>query len=345
MSERNSYVGLDVSLAETAIAVVDDSGVLLWRGRAASEPDAIAAMLARRAPGAVRIGLEAGQLSGWLTQGLAQRGLPVLCIDARHAKAALSLRVNKTDANDAEGLAQIMRVGWFRQVTVKTGDAEAVRALLVARAQLVRQVTALKNTVRGLLKTFGLVLPKRLGARFAAGARGVIAGEPRAAVIEPLLAVLEAVRAQLDLYDRMVRARARGDAAARLLMSAPGVGPVVALAFAAGVGDPARFARSASVGVYFGLTPRREQSGEVDWSGHISRRGDAMVRGLLFEAAKVLMSRTTRPSALKDWGARLAARKGARLATVAVARKLAVILHRMCITGERFAFAGRSMTA
>ena len=238
MSERNTYVGLDVSLAETAIAVVDDRGAILWRGRAASEPDAIAATLARRAPGAVRIGLESGQLSGWLTQGLAGLGLPAICIDARHAKAALSLRVNKTDANDAEGLAQIMRVGWFRQVAVKTGDAEAARALLVARAQLVGQVTALKNTVRGILKTFGLVLPKRLGARFAQGARGVIAGAPRAAVALPLLAALEAVLAQLALYDRAVRARARTDTAARLLMSAPGVGPVVALAFTAGVGDP-----------------------------------------------------------------------------------------------------------
>lgn len=248
MSERTIYVGLDVSLAETAIAVVDDRGAVLWRGRAASEPEAIAATLARCAAGAVRIGLEAGQLSGWLTQGLAARGLPVICIDARHAKAALSLRVNKTDANDAEGLAQIMRVGWFRHVAVKTGDAEAAQALLVARAQLVRQVTALKNTVRGLMKTFGLILPKRLGTRFAAAVRGVTAGQPRAAVVEPLLAVLEAVRGQLDLYDRAVRARARGDAAARLLMSAPGVGPVVALAFAAGIGDPGRFASLSSVG-------------------------------------------------------------------------------------------------
>jgi transposase len=345
MSERSSFVGLDVSLAETAICVIDMDSAVRWRGRAASDPEAIATVLARRAPGAVRVGLEAGQLSGWLTQGLAGLGLPVICIDARQAKAALSMRPNKTDAGDAEGLAQIMRFGWFRQVTVKTGDAEAARALLVARAQLVRQVTALKNTVRGILKTFGLVLPKRLGARFADGARAVIADEPRAAVALPLLAALEAVRAQLAPYDKAVRARARTDATVRLLMSAPGVGPVVALAFAAGVGDPARFAASTNVGVYFGLTPRREQSGEMDWSGHISKRGDAMVRGLLFEAAKVLMSRTAKPCALKDWGARLAARKGARHATTAVARKLAVILHKMWITGTRFAYPGRPQAA
>jgi transposase len=238
-------------------------------------------------------------------------GLPVICIDARHAKAALSLKVNKTDANDAFGLAQIMRVGWYREVTVKGLDCQAVRALLVARAQIVSQITTTKNCVRGILKTFGRVLPKGLRSQFPGRVRAAIDGDPiLGAIIEPTLRVLEAMRAQLLVYNKAVIQRARGDDTARQLMSAPGVGTVVALAYMTGVEDPARFKRSSSVAAYFGMTPRRYQSGEVDHAGRISKCGDGMVRGLLFESAKVLLSRSARPSALKTWGEALGKRIG-----------------------------------
>jgi len=234
------------------------------------------------------------------------RFLPVICVDARHAKAALSLKVNETDANDAHGLAQIMRVGWYREVTVKGLDCQAARALL-ARAQIVSQITTLKNCVRGILKTFGRLLPKGLRSQFPARVRAAIDGHPvLVAIIEPTLQVLEATRAQLLVYDKAVIQRARSDDTARQLMSAPGIGTVVALAYMTGVEDPARFKRSSSVAAYFGMTPRRYQSGEVDHAGRISKCGDGMVRGLLFEAAKVLLSRSARPSALKTWGEPLA---------------------------------------
>ena len=174
MSQSKQYVGLDVSLKETSICVIDDVGKIVWRGRTESTPEAIASAVKQHAPHAVRIGLESGQLSSWLFHGLKVAGLPVICIDARHAKAALSLKVNKTDANDAFGLAQIMRVGWYREVTVKSLDCQAVRALLVARAQIVSQITTLKNCVRGILKTFGRVLPKGLRSQFAGRVRAAI---------------------------------------------------------------------------------------------------------------------------------------------------------------------------
>lgn len=337
MSNLKQYVGLDVSLAETSIVVIDEGDRVLWRGSTASTPEAIAEALKKHASDAERVGLEAGQLSAWLYHGLKAKGWPVVCIDARHAKAALSLRLNKTDTNDALGLAQIMRVGWYREVTVKGHDCQALRALLVVRAQLVSQITTLKNCVRGILKTFGRVLPKKLRASYIASVREIVEGD---AVLEPIvmptLKTIAATMEQLQVYDRAVHRIAREDATARHLMTAPGVGPVVVLAYITGVETPARFAYSSAVGAYFGMTPRRYQSGEVDKAGRISKCGDGFVRGLLFEAAKVLLSRSVKPSDLQAWGHSLMRRIGRKKATTAVARKLSVILHRMWTTGEPF---------
>lgn len=273
-STIRQYVGLDVSLKETSICVIDEAGKIVWRGRRDSTPEAIAEAVRKHARHAVRIGLESGQLSTWLYHGLKERGLPVICIDARHARAALSLKVNKTDDNDAEGIAQIIRVGWYREVTVKGFDCQAVRALLVARAQLVSQITTLKNCVRGILKTFGLVIRKGLRSQFPKQVREAIAADPvLAAIIEPTLRVLEAARAQLLVYDRAVIQRARRDETARQLMSVPGVGAVEVLAYMTGVEDPMRFRKSSSVGAYFGMTPARYQSGEVDRAGRCPSAG------------------------------------------------------------------------
>src|SRR5215831_4134719 len=212
MSQSKHYVGLDVSLKETSICVIDDADKIVWRGQVESTPEAIASAIKQHTTHAVRIGLESGQLSSWLFHELKQAGLSVICVDARHAKAALSLKVNKTDANDALGLAQIMRVGWYREVTVKGLDCQAVRALLVARAQIVSQITTLKNCVRGILKTFGFVVRKGLRSQFPKHVREAIHANPAlAAIVEPTLRVLEAARVQLLVYDRAVIQRARSD--------------------------------------------------------------------------------------------------------------------------------------
>ena len=330
MDQQQQYVGLDVSLETTAICVIDDKGAVVWRGKCASTPELITAAVRQHAPAAIRVGLETGQLSNWLTLNLRRRGVPVVCLDARHAKAALSLQINKTDANDAFGLAQIVRTGWYREVAVKSMDAHTLKMLLVARAQLVSQRQATANTIRGLLKTFGLVIARGAKGLFSVRVREQIAGNNvLVAIIEPLLVVWHAVREQVAMFDRQILARARTDAAARHLMTIPGVGVVVALAYTAVIDNPARFRRSASVGAYVGLTPRRYQSGEVDTSGHISRCGDGLLRAYLFEAATVLLCRYSRASTLKTWGLALAKRIGMRRAKVAVARKLAIVMHRV----------------
>ena len=222
-------------------------------------------------------------------------------MDARHAKAALSLQINKTDANDAFGLAQVVRTGWYREVAVKSMDAHTLRMLLVARSRLVSQRQATANTIRGLLKTFALVVAKGSKGLFPVRVREQIAGNPALiAIIEPLLSVWHAIRDQVAMLDRQMIARARNDQVAQRLMTIPGVGVVIALAYTAVIDDPARFRRSVSVGAYLGLTPRRYQSGEVDTTGHISKCGDSLLRGYLYEAAAVLLYRDGRASVLKS---------------------------------------------
>ena len=331
------YAGLDVSLDATSICVLDAKGAVVWRGKCASTPEAIRDALRQHAPALVRAGLETGQLSNWLTHGLRRLGVPVVCLDARHAKAALKLQLNKTDANDALGLAQIVRTGWYREVAVKGMDAHTLRLLLVARAQLVSQRQALANTVRGLLKTFGLRVARGSGGLFAPRVREAAEGnDALLAIVEPMLLAWQALREQAAVLDRRILARAKDDATARRLMTVPGVGVVVALAYMAVIDDPARFRRSSSVGAYVGLTPQRHQSGEEDRTGHISRCGDGLLRAYLFEAAAVLLHRHPRACALRSWGLALAKRVGMRRAKVAVARKIAVLLHTLWRRGEDY---------
>lgn len=258
----------------------------------------------------------------------------------------MSLKVNKTDANDALGLAQIMRVGWFRKVEVKGHACQALRALLTARAQLVSQVTTLKNCVRGILKVFGHVLGKKLRVQFIPKALEAIGDNTTLlGICEPMLRTLAATLEQLAVYDRAVLQHARTDETVRHLTTAPGVGAIVALGYITCIETPDRFPSSSAVGAFLGLTPRRYQSGEVDKAGRISRCGDPMVRGLLYEAAKVILSRTAKPSDLQAWGRKLTKRIGKKKATVAVARKLSVILHRMWSTGAPFRWSASAPAA
>ena len=331
------YVGLDVSLKQTSICVVDQTGLIVREGVVDSDPEAISVFMKSKAPDAVRIGLETGPTSTWLWTELKRRGLPVVCIDARHAKAVLKMQINKSDRNDAIGIARIMQTGWFKEVHVKDIDSHSVRALLGSRALLVKIKRDLENQVRGLFKNLGLVIGRGTFNVFAVRAEELIEDRPElVAAVRPLLEARNAVEQQVRELDRKVTKLARRDAQVRRFMTVPGVGPVTALAFKATIDDPARFARSRSVGAYVGLTSRRHASGEVDWSGRISKCGDAMLRSYLFEAAGVLLTRVPKWCAVKAWGRRLAKRNGLSKAKVAVARKLAVILHRMWIDGTEF---------
>lgn len=331
------YAGIDVSLKESHVCIVDGAGGIVNEAVVASEPEALARHLMKWQATLERVGLEAGPLSQWLHAGLKAAGFPVLCIETRHLKAALGAMRAKTDRNDARAIAQVMRVGWYRAVHVKTPEAQEQVALVTARKLLVNKLVDMENSVRGLLRGFGLKLGVVGRVRFEAKVREMLDGAPRLlAIIEPLLIARAALKAQLAVLHRQVLQTVRHDPICRLLMTAPGVGPVVALTFKSAVDDPARFAQSAAVGVHFGLTPKKYKSGETDRSGRITKMGDELVRTALYEAASTLMHRVQRWSWLKAWAVRVAQRRGAKRAQVALARKLAVVLHRMWCDGTEF---------
>jgi len=272
-------------------------------------------------------------------------GLAVDVIDARQAHAVMKLQHNKTDANDAVLLAEIARTGFCRPVSVNSETAQVQRMLVKARTHLVRQRRDTENAIRGFLRA--------LGIRFAKGS-GKLAGRVRAALeerpdlkpmIEPLLASVETLKAQIKRLDEDVITEAHASPASQLLMTVGGVGPVTALSFAATIDDASRFAKSRDVGAYLGLTSRRFQSGEMDYSGRISKHGDAMLRSLLYEAANSMLTVVRRPHPLKDWARRIRKRSSHKKACVALARKLAVIMHRMLITGEPFRWPQKEAAA
>ncbi len=340
------YVGMDVSLEETSICVVDGDGDIVCEGTVISEPEAIAAFITAKAAGAKRIGLETGPTTTWLWHELRALGLPVICIDARHAKAALSMQINKSDRNDAAGIARIMQCGWYKEVQVKSVSCHDIRAVLSSRAQLVKIKRDLENQIRGLLKNHGLFIGKAGGNVFRRRAEELLGRHGHLwEAVRPLLEVREKVGREIAALHRKLLGLARNDVDSRRSMTAPAIGPITALAFHSAIDDPCRFRRSRSVGAYFGLTPRRHASGEVDWSGRISKCGDAMVRTYLFEAAGVLLTRVPQWCKLKAWGHRLWKRIGFKKAKIAVARKLAVILHRMWRDGTDFIWSSKEAVA
>jgi len=336
------YVGLDVSLKQTSICVVNQAGSIVREGVVDSDPEAIAQFVRLKAPNTVRIGLETGPTATWLWTELSRLGLPVICIDARHAKAVLKMQINKSDRNDAAGIARIMQTGWFKEVRVKDLDSHAVRALLASRALLVKLKRDVENQIRGLLKNLGLVIGRAKMKVFSLRTLELIKDRPElVAAVAPLFKTREAIEQQIADLDRKVLHLARNNAQVRRFMTVPGIGPVTALCFLATIDDPTRFRRSRSVGAYLGLTTRRYASGEIDWTGRISKCGDKLLRTYLYEAANVLLTRVVKWSALKAWGIRFAKRSGLRKAKVAVARKLAVILHRMWIEGTEFKWSSK----
>jgi transposase len=269
---------------------MDQDGKVLFEGKAPSDPGALARIIRKRAPYAERIGFETGAMASWLWHELKRIGLPVVCVDARHAHAALSVRMNKSDPNDARGLAELIRVGWYREVRVKSDDSQAIRSLLVARSRLVSIRRDLENQVRSLLKEVGLLFPRAIGGQFRSHVRRLVDNKHvLRSIVDGLLAVHEQVEEQQAVLDKRVRQEAKADETTRRLMSVPGVGVVTAIAFRHTIDDPTRFRSAQSVGAYLGLTPRRKQSGEQDYNGRISKWGDRLLRTYLFEAASVLL--------------------------------------------------------
>jgi transposase len=331
------FAAIDVSLERSSLCVVDATGRIVREAKVASEPEALSQFFRELGLAIVRIGLEAGPLSQWLHAGLVAAGLPAILIETRHVKAALSAMTVKTDRNDARGMAQLMRMGWFRPVHAKAPLAQEIRALLTARKQLQVKLQEVESSIRGILRGFGLKVGMIGKTGFEARVRELVAGHPMLERITgAMLKARAALRAEYGVLHRELLKLVRADVVCRRLMTVPGVGAVVAITFTSAIDDPHRFARSKAVGAHFGLTPRKYQSGEVDRTGRISKVGDAMVRTALFEAANVMLTRAARFSALKAWAMRVAARQGAKKAKVALARKLAVVLHRMWVDGTEF---------
>jgi transposase len=331
------YAGIDVSLETSSVCILDATGCIVREAKVASEPDALVAFLAGCGHRLARIGLEAGPLSQWLHAGLVEAGLPAVLVETRHVKAALSAMTVKTDRNDARGIAQLIRMGWFRPVHAKTLLAQEVRTLLTARKQMQSKLLDLEGSIRGLLRGFGLKVGPVGAAGFERRIRELVAGQATLErVMEPMLRARQALRAEYMTLHRDLLQIVRADEVCRRLMTVPGVGAVVAITFTSAVDDPARFRRSKDVGAHFGLTPRKYQSGETDRTGRISKVGDAMARTMLFEAANVMLTRVARFSALKAWAVRVAGRHGMAKAKVALARKLAIVLHRMWVDGTEF---------
>ncbi len=331
------YAGIDVSLEESSICVVDVSGKIKVEAKVASEPQALADWFAARALKLTRIGLEAGPLSQWLYGGMKQAGLAVELLETRHVRAAFKTMPVKTDRNDARGIAELMRVGWFRAVHCKSLAAQEMRAQLTARKLVQSKLFDVEMSLRGILRGFGLKVGPTTPKRFARRIEELVEGHATLeAVAQALLAVHEVLLREFAGFEKRLRQAARSDERVRLLMSIPGVGVIVGVTYASAIDDTGRFKSSKMVGAHFGITPKKYQSGETDYTGRISKIGDSSVRAALYEAAHVILTRAVKGSALKSWAARLAKRAGLKKATVALARKLAVIMHRMLVDGTRF---------
>jgi len=335
------YAGIDVSLEYSSVCVVDGAGKIIREQRIASEPEALIAWFRGLGFGLERIGLEAGPMSQWLHAAMRAAGLAVELLETRHVRDAFKAMPVKSDRNDARGIAQLMRLGWFRPVHCKSMAAQEMRALLTARKLVQSKLLDVQMSLRGLLRGFGLKVGATTPSQFAGRIRVLVEGNATLEVIAAaLLAVHETLRREFAGFEKRVRSIARSDGRVRLLMSTPGVGAIVALTYVAAIDDPARFKSSKGVGAHFGLTPKKYQSGETDITGRISKIGDEGVRTALYEAGHIILTQPLKGcTALKSWAMRLAKRAGMKKAKVALARKLAVIMHRMLVDGTLFASA------
>ena len=336
------YSGLDVSLKTTFICVVNELGEVVLEDAVETAVNAISDWLTASGLTYERIGIESGQLSISLCKGLTNNGYPVLCVDARHMAAALSARVNKNDKNDANGIAQMMRVGLYREVLVKSDEMCDLKVLLGSRKQLVESRQRMQGTIRGLLKIWGIKIStskKKGGFVTEVKEKLVSMSELTQQSIHALLSALESIETSLLALDKQVVQQSKTNSQTQILMTAPGVGCVTALSYLASIDDSSRFEKSETVGAYMGLTPRQYASGEMDRHGSISKMGPADCRSLLYEAGFAVLTRTKKTSPLRSWGLRLAKKKGFKKAAVAVARKLAVILHAMLVSQSEFRYS------
>lgn len=331
------YVGLDISDKTTAICIVDAVGTIVKEGFVPSEPDDLAKFLDDSGYRVRLIGLEASGIAIWLCRELLARGFEVVCVETHRSSAFLAAQKMKTDKNDARGLAQMMRCGLYRAVHIKSDESQRIKMLINNRRFLVEQRVDIENQIRGSLKVFGLKVGTVSEKQYDGRVRELITGDGELEVaILPLLEQRASGVERIKALEQMLATVAKHDPVCRLLMTAPGIGHLTAILFKAVIDDPARFKRSRDVPAQLGLVPRKYASGETDYNGRITKAGDVMLRHHLYRAAATLTQTNARPCELKKWGRNLRNRSSYKSATVAVARKLSIILHAMWVNGQEF---------
>lgn len=335
------FVGLDAGKRFTSICVLDAKGAVLREGKVETSPKAVVAFLRGQRRRYSLIGIEAWSLATWLCEGLCRARLPAICIESRHAHGVLKAQPNKTDRSDARGIADLMRTGTYRAVHLKSQSSQETMATLTARRVLRTKMRDLDNAISGLLLGFGLKLTRRKGSFDDDVSRLMTRHAAAQDVVAPLLAIRRALDVQAEAFERRLESLALADPTCQLLMTAPGVGPMTALLFKVTIDDPGRFRRSRALGPHLGLVPRTIQSGAMERRSGITKHGSRELRTALYMAALTSLKSNTRPSWLKDWARAVADRRGGQKAAVAVARRLAVLLHRMWITNKPFQWEAR----
>lgn len=327
------YCGMDVSDRSSRICIIDEGGEVIHEGLVMNDPDGLRQYFEGMEP--MVVGIEACGTSAWLAEEIGRYGHEVKVVHPQSIEALV--RGRKTDRNDARMLAQVLRGGWYREVYQKSREARWLRSLIQARGQLAMTESRISVQIQGLMKHWGRAVGSSRAADFIDRVEERLTQEPMlGGILRPLLDALMGIREQLKRLTALLKATSRGNADAALLMTHPGVGPVTAMAFLGTIDNPERFEKSRQVGAYVGLTARVNQSGEVDRHGRITKNGDAVLRGYLLTAAHAILRKGTRFCKLKAWGLRLAKKKGYSKAKVAVARKIAVHLHRMLIDRRPF---------
>lgn len=327
------YCGMDVSDKSSAIHIIDEAGQVLHRGTVFNDVDGIRQFFGDAET--MRVGIESCGTSAHLAREIAKHGHEVRVLHPQAIEALTKGR--KTDRNDAAMLAQVLRGGWYIEVHQKSSEARVLRALDGVRAKFVEIQTQLANELQGYLKHWGHPAGSSTKAQFGDRVRKSLGHLPELReILDPLLEAWEATRKRVAEFDRKVDARMKEREIAAILMTHPGVGPVTAMSFLGTIDDPGRFHSSRQVGAYVGLTARVFQSGETTQSGRITRHGDRLLRSHLLAAAHALLTKSRELSKLKAWGLHLAKKKGYAKAKVAVARRIAVNLHRMMSDGKPF---------
>lgn len=334
------YVGLDVSMKETFICIESETGKVINQGRSKTDPLLIAKYLKKFNICIEKVGIESGSLSHWLVSELKKLDIPAICIDSRKMATILSVQINKTDKNDAKGIAEAMRCGLYREVMQKSQEAIELGTFLGSRRLLVMQKVQLSNAIRGFLKSYGIRLGTATDLNFAEKVRKEISKQYALAEqgIEGLLICFEKLVDELKKLTKKVEELARRDEEVKRLMTIPGVGPIVAVTYKAVIDDPKKFKNSRSVGAYLGMTPKQYSSGETKRQGRISKCGSSELRFLLNEAATVLLTRSQKWSKLKAWGFKVQRKHGLSKAKMAVGRKLAIIMHQMLLKKSEFIY-------